>query len=207
MIIGVFNGANIIQTPNSALTELEFTAHDATSASQSPWSGATSIYNWAAQWWTLMIVYPAMSRAQGQPWQAFLLELRGQTNVFLIGNPAEAVPLGSYAGTGLTFQSATTLNSIVVAGFPASQNNLFLPGDSIQIGYRLYKVLEPVNSNGTGGATISIFPQLRDNPVAGTSIITTNTQGLFRLAKADRNWNYSLTAGYTIPSIQCMEAL
>jgi hypothetical protein len=207
MIIGTFNGANIIQCPNSRLIEVAVTAHDATSVSQSPWSGATSVYNWAAQWWTLSIAFPAMTRAQAQPWQAFLLELQGNTNVFLIGNLIEARPLGSYAGTGMTFQSATTLNSIVVAGLPASANNLFLPGDSIQIGYRLYKILEAVNSNGTGGATLSIFPQLRDTPAAGTPIITTNTQGLFRLAKPDREWSYSVKALYTFPTLQAMEAL
>ena len=207
MIIGTFNNANIIQLPGNGMEAIDFTAHDATSMSQSPWSGSTSIYNWAAQWWTLTMTFPSMSRAQCQPWQAFLLELQGQSNCFLVGNKDEAMPLGSYSGTGLTLSSITDLNHIVLAGFPASENNLFLPGDSIQIGYRLYKVLEPVNSSASGTATVAIFPQLRDNPAAGTAIITTNTQGLFRLSKADRNWNYSLTAGYTIPTLQCMEAL
>jgi hypothetical protein len=207
MIIGTFNNANIIQLPSNGMESIDFTAHDATSASQSPWSGATSIYNWAAQWWTLSLTFPSMSRAQSQPWQAFLLELQGQTNCFLVGNKNEAEPLGSYNGTGLTLASVTDLNHIVLAGFPASQNNLFLPGDSISIGYRLYKVIEPVNSSASGTATVGIFPALRDNPAPGTAIITTNTQGLFRLAKADRDWSYSLTAGYTIPTIQCMEAI
>lgn len=207
MIIGTFNGAEIISTPNNGLEAIEFNAHDSTSASQSPWSGATSIYNWAAQWWTLTLTFPSMSRAQAQPWQAWLLELKGQSNCFLIGNKNEAQPLGSYNGSGLTLASVTDLNHIVLAGFPVSANNLLLPGDSIQIGYRLYKVIDAVNSSATGTATVSIFPQLRDNPAVGTPIVTTNTQGLFRLSKADRDWSYSLTAGYTIPTIQCMEAL
>jgi hypothetical protein len=207
MIVGTFNNQNIIQAPTTAFTELEFTAHDAVSITQSPWSGQTNTYNWGAQWFTLTIAFPSMTRAQVAPWQAFLLELGGQSNVFLIGNPNEATPLGSYSGTGLTLSSVTTPNSIVLAGFPASQNNLFLPGDSIQIGYRLYKVLEPVNSGSSGTATVSIFPQLRDSPGVGTAIITTNTQGLFRLMKADRGWNYSLNAAYTIPTLQAAEAL
>jgi len=207
MIVGTFNGANIIQAPTSGFTELDFTAHDATSLSQSPYSGQTSVYSWGAQWFSLTIAFPSMTRAQMAPWKAFLLELGGQSNVFLIGNPNEATPLGSYSGTGLTLSSVTDPNHIVLAGFPDSQNNLFLPGDSIQIGYRLYNVLEAVNSSSSGTATVSIFPQLRDNPSAGAAIITTNCQGLFRLMKADRGWNYSINAAYTIPTLQAAEAL
>jgi len=207
MIVGTFGGANIIQAPTTAYTELEFTMHDAVSLTQSPWSGQTSVYNWGAQWFTLTIAFPSMTRAQAAPWQAFLMELGGQTNVFLIGNPAEATPQGIYSGTSLTLQSVTDPNHIVLNGFYGSQNNLFLPGDNIQIGYRLYKITETVNSNPTGTATVSIWPQLRDNPSAGTPIITTNCQGLFRLMKPDRGWNYSLTAAYTIPTLQAAEAL
>ncbi len=208
MIVGTFNGANVIQAPTSKFVEMDWTAHDADSMSQSPWTGQSQVYQWGAQWWALTIAFPSMSRADMQPWQAFLLELSGRANVFLAGMYGESQPLGSYNGTGLTLANAgASGNSIVVAGFPVSTNNCFLPGDCIQIGYRLYKILEPVDSNSTGQATLSIWPQLRDSPAQGTAVITTGCQGLFRLAKNDRGWNYNPHAAYTIPTLHCLEAL
>lgn len=73
-------------------------------------------------------------------------------------------------------------------GWIASQTNLLLPGDLIQIGYRLHKVLAEVNSDASGNAVLSIWPSVREQPVDSQTIITTNTQGLWRLSDNKRVW-------------------
>ncbi len=362
MIVGTFNGANIVQMPTTGYSDLQLDMNDAVSTSRSPWTQQRTVYPWMAQWFSGTITLPAMSRAQMQPWQAFLGELQGQANVFLGGNFMEAQPLGSfrsvnlvpdsdildaaafwtlsaglsvnatgspsgkgaisYTGTGAasgylratssvinvipgeaytisayinasgvtagnpavivfdptitnqlaaatiapgqsgaasatftapanmtrvvvlldiencTVTSAATLlmsqpqlqagavatayqtasylslfnaansgNSIGIGGFPASVANLLLPGDNIQIGYRLYKVLEPVNSNASGQATVSIFPYLRDNPGVNTLVQWQMCQGLFCLTSNKRGWSYSPHAGWGMDPLQIMEAL
>ena len=71
---------------------------------------------------------------------------------------------------------------------------LLLVGDYIQIGFRLYKVTDVASCDGNGNATISVWPNLRDQPVDGTAIITRNCKGLFRLAANNGN-KFSVNVG------------
>jgi hypothetical protein len=75
---------------------------------------------------------------------------------------------------------------LYTAGWTPSTAGQLLPGDYIQLGYRLYQVCEQVNSDVNGWATISVWPSLREAPAAGTALLLNNTQGLFRLASPDR---------------------
>lgn len=98
-------------------------------------------------------------------------------------------------------------SSIAVNGFPASTENLLLPADNMQIGYRLYKVMEPVTSNGSGQATISIYPYLRDAPAQNTLVQWQMCCGLFRLPKNDRSWSASAVAQWGIHALNFVEDL
>jgi hypothetical protein len=62
------------------------------------------------------------------------------------------------------------------------------PGDFIQIGFRLYRNLDIAAS---GSSTLNIWPQIRESPADGDTIITHNTQGLFRLKSNTRGWSLS----------------
>ncbi len=208
MIIGTFGKSNIIQVPDLGFADLHIEANDAVAVNTLSYSQTTYVYPWQTQWWSATITFPPMDRKTIAPWQAFLLELQGPTNVFLLSDPDEAYPLGSVtAASTLTLGSIIANNQISVAGFPVSQNGLFLPGDNIQIGYRLYKITEPVNSDANGNGTLSIFPYLRDNPAIGTGIIFNNCQGLFRLIDNKRSWGHSPTAAWGLDALHCMEAL
>jgi hypothetical protein len=61
-------------------------------------------------------------------------------------------------------------------------------GDWIQIGNRIYRVLVDATQS-SGAATLSIWPQLRESPNDGESIVLNNTQGLFRMKSNMRKFS------------------
>jgi len=108
----------------------------------------------------------------------------------------------SYVQTPYVDGAGQTGYSLVTDGWTASTSGLLLPGDYITIMSapintgdisipRLYRITQPVSSDSGGNATLSIWPQIRETPATGTSIITSNTTGLFRLAQAHVNWHKS----------------
>jgi hypothetical protein len=86
----------------------------------------------------------------------------------------------------------------------ASKVGLLLPGDYLQVGYRLHRVLDIVNSDSSGNAVISVWPSLREVPAASAPIILNNPMGLFRLATNKRTWSTDATR-LTRLSIPLME--
>lgn len=148
------------------------------------------------------------------------------TQVVLLADMANAVATSGdavifaepqlQAGSGTGYQAAMYLSlanagasgsSIVVNGFGANQQNAFLPGDNLQIGYRLYKVMEAVNANSSGQATVSIYPYLRDNPAQYSLVQWQMCCGLFRLAKNARSWSASATSLWGVQALDFVEAL
>jgi hypothetical protein len=68
---------------------------------------------------------------------------------------------------------------------------VLLAGDYIQVGVRLHRVLDTVNADGLGKATIAIWPSLREVPSG--AVITNHAVGLFRLASNDQSWDFDYT--------------
>ena len=150
-----------------------------------------------ADGWLATITLPPTNRASAPAWKAFLAECRGMANVFQLADPEALAPQGSAPGTPLVDGTVDTNNAVgsttlFTRGWTASQSNILLPYDHLQIGYRLYMVCEAVNSDSSGDAQIQVFPSLRDQPADGTAITLENAQGLFRLAANRRGWKSSV---------------
>lgn len=81
-------------------------------------------------------------------------------------------------------QTGDTLN---VDGFKANTTSVLRCGDFFQLGTgtntRLYKILDDVNSDANGAATLNIVPDLREAPLDNQQVILNNPKGLFRLAE------------------------
>jgi hypothetical protein len=208
-IIGTFNGWNIISMPSSpAWRQLDFSAFDSVGIVQSPFTLQTQTQYWVgADHWTVNASLPPMSYTNARAWVAFLLECRGRLNVFSIGDPLGKKPSGSPTGTPVvsTNYNLVTSTSLLTRGWRASTNRLLLPGDYIQIGYRLHAVVDPVNSDSSGNATINLWPSLRDTTTDGQAITLTNTTGLFRLASNQRDFTFreTKTVGLSFKCEEC----
>ncbi|MBB6144710.1 hypothetical protein HNQ77_002666 [Silvibacterium bohemicum] len=132
------------------------------------------------------------------------------SNAVMVGDPLYVTPQGNPSGTpvantdgGTGFNTAGT-TTLYTRGWTPNRFRLLLPGDAIQVGFRLHRVLDQVNSDGAGDAAISIWPSLRETPADASQIILKNPQGLFRLANNKRTWSIS-NALHTTMSIQFVE--
>ncbi len=160
----------------------------------------TQIQTHAGMRWRGGFTLPPMRTTEAQAWIAFFLKLNGLQGTFLLGDPDGKVARGSLLGTPLVDGGSQTGQELVTKNWDVGENGVLLAGDYIQLGTglnaRLYKVLNNVDSDSGGSATIDIWPQLRQSPLDNDPPITTNPQGLFRLASNEFTWDVSVAAFY-----------
>lgn len=152
---------------------------------RSIFTGRAQVHLHQGQLWVFDVSLPIMTRAQAEEWNSFLLKLNGPYGTFLMGDPAGKTPRGIASGTPLVKGANQIGQSLETDGWSASVTGILKAGDYIQIGNRLYKNLNDVNSDGSGNATLDIYPRLREIPADNAPITTTNTKGTFRLSSND----------------------
>lgn len=186
---------------------MDWTASSVVGVSTSQYSLSQQYQDWQADLISATVEMPAMNRKDAVNWISFLQQLRGGTCVFLMGDTLGSVPFGVATGSpvtvGTNFPLSTMLNT---TGWTPSVTGILEAGDYVQVGYRLYRCLDTVNSDSSGNASFNVFPRIRESIPEATSIITHNTQGMFRLAKNDTTWNQSYMMTYGL-SFQVREAI
>jgi hypothetical protein len=180
-------------------------ANDVVGVSQSPFTAVQQVYRYSGQFWEADITLPPMKRADAEYWISFLLKLNGPYGTFLMGDPNGATARGAATGTPLVNGAGQTGNELVTDGWTTSTTGILKAGDYIQLGSaataRLYKVLDDVNSDGSGNATLTLWPDLRSAPADNAAITVSNTKTTFRLNSAQTSWDineatiYGLTFG------------
>jgi hypothetical protein len=174
---------------------LEYSASDSVATVSSVFTGQLQAQEWpGADLWSWTVTMPKLTAEQADDWISSLLQLRGMANAFQLVDPMHATPRGTVDGTPLIDNAVTGGNAAMsqtlgTKGWTASAAGVLKRGDQIQIGYRLHKILDDVNANVSGEATVSIWPSLREVPTDGGTIITANPAGLFRLATNKRTWS------------------
>lgn len=191
-----FNGWTIINPPATpVIKQIDFDITDAVANNQSPYSMQTQMQVWpGAESMVWNVSLPPMKTTTAIPWVAWFRQLQGILNVFQLGDPNHPVALGTVSGTPVVDSSSISYNlpattTLYTRGWTPSAAGVLLEGDYIQIGYRLYSVLQNVTADTNGKAQINIWPSLRELPADGTTIITSNTKGLFRLVENKRSWS------------------
>ena len=182
-------------------SSIEFTAIDLVAVSESIFTGQQQIQNWNASRMEWSVQMPPLTHKQAQPFIAWLLGVQGMAGVFQLGDPLAVNPQGTGAGSLTVSGGGQTGYTLNVNG--GSGSGCLLPGDYIQIGFRLYRNLGTYNG---GSAALTIWPQLRESPLNGTGIIVTGTQGLFRLKANQRKWSVTDARVYGV-QFEIREAL
>lgn len=197
----------------TGIKSINITARAVVGSTRSPFSGVQKTYEYPGQWFEASATLPPLSRAEAEEWNSFFLKLNGKRGTFLMGDPAGATPRGSAGvtpGTPLVNGAGQTGNSLAIDGLPVSVNGYFKAGDWINLGTgsatRLYKNLEDVNTNASGQATLTLWPNLRSSPADNQAVIVANTVGLFRLADNAMPWDIDEALIYGI-SFSAVEAL
>lgn len=191
-----------LSIPNTDIAKVRLVANNIVGVSQSPFTAAQQVYKYTGQFWEADITLPPMKREQAEYWISFLLKLNGSYGTFLLGDPNGQTARGVATGTPLVNGASQTGNSLVTDGWTNSTTGILKAGDYIQLGSgataRLYKVLDDVNSDGSGNATLTLFPDLRTSPSDNATITVANPKGVFRLNTGATSWDINEASVYGI---------
>jgi len=195
-----------LSTPtNKTVAEITLIARNVVGVSTSPFTFKQQTYQFSGQRWEADIKLPPMQRVNAEEWVTFLTSLYGQKGTFLLGDPLGATAQGSAsttAGTPVVNGASQTGGTLAIDGLPASATNYLKAGDYIQLGTgatsQLYKVLTDASSNGSGEATLDIWPDLRSSPADGATVVVANAKGVFRLNDNASSWNINNMGLYGI---------
>lgn len=177
---------------------------------ESPFTLEQQVYDWNAGRWEAQLSYPPMTQAQAAPIIAVMTALKWRVGTFLLGDPDFKTPRGVATGTPLVNGAHTARGlSLATKGWTNSVTGILKAGDRIGLGSgatsRVHMVLQDVNSDGSGNATLDIWPPLRSDYSDGASIVTSYPKGVFRLA-SPFTWDADEASIFGI-SIQAVEAL
>lgn len=174
---------------------------------QSPWTAAQQVQLNQGQMWTISVDLPPMNEDDARNWFSTLVSLRGQYGTFLYGNPKMKQPRGNWGSAPVISGDGQTGQELAVGGLPA--NGIVRAGDFFQIGdgssARLYMVTSDATADGSGDATLDIWPRLRAATTNGSAIVTSSPRGVFRLAAPSISLQFE-PFRYGL-SLQFMEAL
>ncbi|HKD62365.1 MAG TPA: hypothetical protein VKB47_18015 [Terracidiphilus sp.] len=191
------NTYNLVTLPSSpAPSDLGLGMNDAVAVQTSPFTRAEQTQYWpGGDFWDATITLPPLSSAQAAAWRGATAELSGRAYVVQLGDRSQKQPAGAAlgipeinAGSGLNAPMTKVLSTF---GWTPNIARILLPGDYLQVGYRLYVVTEVANSASDGTASVSIWPSIRETPAGATPIILNQPVGLFRLAANRRSLQVS----------------
>ena len=183
-----------------APSRLEWKLLDVASVSASVFSLARQAFAFPGAMWTVDLTFPVMTRANAQPFIAFLGALRGQYGYFTLGDRSRRSPLGS----GGSASAAAAISGAVTLGFTGSLN--LKAGDLFQVQAsggkkRLHQATADVSSS-----PMAIWPPIREPLAGGESIVLADASGSFMLAANERGWSVTPGGIYTI-AFKAVEAI
>lgn len=175
----------------------------------SEFTGSQQTYSHAGQFLVASVSFPPMKRADAAPIVAALMGLQGVRGTFYFGDPQWTAPQGISTGTPLVNGASQTGQDLITDGWTNSQTGIVKAGDWLQIGsgstQQLCMVLADANSDGSGNATISLFPRIRTAFANNAGITVSSPKGVWRLTQ-----NFDITqdmgAITRLGSVQFVEA-
>jgi hypothetical protein len=169
-----------------------------------------TVFVWQGDGLEGMLEWGSMNVADAGSVKAWLAALNGMEGTFLAGDPLAATPQGTWAGAPLLNGAhAAGIKTLTVDGFTAGATGK--AGDYLQFGSgsttRLHMVVLDFTANGSGQATLEIWPRLRTAYADNTAIVKTNTQGLWRLATNLRGFDMEdvRVMGIAVPIVEARD--
>jgi len=195
---------------HTGIAAVRLRAQDIVTMNMSPFSGVQQVYKYSGQYWEADITLPPMKREDAEYWMTFFMKLGGQYGTFLMGDPAGATARGVATGTPVVNGASQTGYELITDGWTPSTTGILKAGDYFQLGSgessRLYKVLDDVDSDGSGNATFDIWPNLRSSPADGDTITVSSPKSVFRLTTpaAEINVDQASIYGMTFGAVEAL---
>lgn len=189
---------------HTGIAQIELRATNAVAYSRSPFTFAGQAHAYAGKAWQADVTLPSMKREDAERWVAWLISLKGQLGTFYLGDPAATTPLGSARDTDtiLVDGAVSSGDTIAIDSAPASQTDYLKAGDYMEIGTgvnrQLFKVLNDVDTDGTGSATIDVWPNVRTSIADDAAVTVQSAQGIFRLASNEQAFSINEASIYGI---------
>lgn len=170
-----------------------------------------TVYVWQGDRWEGMLEWGEMNRSDAAAVIGFIAALNGPEGTFLAGDPLAATPLGTWGGTPLLNGAhAAGVKTLTVDGFTAAATGK--SGDYIQFGSgsttRLHLVVQDFTANGSGQATLEIWPRLRAALADNAPLVKSAALGLWRLAAQVRGYDINdvRISGIALPIVEARDA-
>lgn len=185
-----------------------FALRSNTTVFRSPFNGSAQTLERPGALWEASLTIPRLTREKARILFAFLAQLRGQSGRFRLWDHSHPAPLGVIAGAPVVDGGNQTGASINIKGMTPGVSNVLLPGDYIGIGGELKVVIEAVDSDIDGKATVQFEPPLRTSPANESAIVVDKPTALMRLAddRVGADW-YMLGTVRGDFVVQCVESI
>lgn len=189
--------SNVFDLPNTTteFKTIRFGRSENAESFESPISGSVQTAELTGGKWIATFNLVTLTRADAQKWIAFLVKLRGITGRFFVHDPSVAIALGDLTGsTPVINGGGQTGKSLLATGFATSTTGVLLTGDSIAFDTATWRerhiVTTDVDSDSSGNATIPLAFPMRESPIQGDPLITTNASCIMRLINNEQaNWD------------------
>lgn len=193
----------LAQPTSIGIADITFTMTNARAMSQSPFTGRTQLYKWPLQQWDVRVTLPPMKRDLAEPWITFLAKLNAGVSTdfpsFHLSNP-DATPLGSQPSNFIVNNGGDP-NTLLLSNLVTGQTGVLAEGDYIRVGVggaaRYHKVLDRVDSDGTGNAEATIWPA-NYQPLSNAQGSLQDAYGTFILTDPSVSFNINNISSYGI---------
>lgn len=176
-----------LQLPSQGFVEFVWEPDSAVGIQTAIFTLTETIYVWDGQARVCTVVIPPIhSMAVAKQWFSWLLQLNTREGTFYLQDPVghrsrgAVVDLSGY--TARVNGATQDDNLLVTDGWPVSVTDLLLPGDWVSIQDRLHLVMDAASSDGSGNATLNVWPFPRRN-LADNAIISVGAaaKGVFQI--------------------------
>lgn len=193
--------------PVSKFRSIVFTADNVTPFSTSPFTLKDQIYEYGGKRWRVDVQYIPLEIEDFKKVKGFLLALHGSVGYFYFGDTVSTTPAGIATGTPLVNGTATKgAVTLATKGWTTSTTNILKSGDDIQVDGYLYTNVTDVNSDGSGNATLDIWPCMHTAAADNTAITTSSAKSIFRLDTDSISWSIANDGKYDV-SFSAIEAI
>jgi len=171
--------------PSPGIKEIAWIHQGSTAISRSIFSYVEQVYDFGGRMRSVEITLAAMGVEKAKEWRAFFLRMNGPIGTFYLSDsPAFRFPQGVATGSPVVDSGNTALSStLLTTGWDIDIPFLVKAGDEFSIDDRLYTVLADTSSDGSGDATLTIWPPLPATlPADSTSLdFRDDARGIFRM--------------------------
>lgn len=186
------------------ISDVSITAEEAVGTRTNPFSYHQEIQVFSGQRLKMRVSFLRQDPEDGSRLEAFFLKLRGAAGQFRFYDPYHSLPMGQGLGIPVVTTATAGDQTLTTSGWTPNVNNQLKAGDYIQIGDHYHRVLDNVNSDSSGNATLTVWPDLRSTHSASSSVIIRNASGLWRLSGQPK-WDRVPGGQKHITSMECVE--